>query len=46
VNIFELNPKMSSLTALKKAECQPVKIPGKDELPHQQMTAMSREFMP
>jgi len=29
---------MSGLSILKRAECQSVKIPGLDDLPHQQMT--------
>jgi len=33
---------MSGLSALKRAECRSVKIPGPDDLPHQQTTTMSR----
>ena len=36
---------MSDLSVLKRAECQSVKIPGLDDLPHQQTTTTSRELM-
>jgi len=36
---------MSGLSFLKRAEFQSVKIPGLDDLPHQQTTTMSREFV-
>jgi hypothetical protein len=36
---------MSGLSVLKRAECRSVKMPGQDDLPHQQMVTMSREFV-
>ena len=36
---------MSGLSVLKRAECQSVKIPGLDDLPHQQTMTMSTEFV-
>jgi len=36
---------MSGLSVLKRAECRSVKIPGLDDLPPQQTTTMSREFV-
>ena len=36
---------MSGLSILKRAECWLVKIPGLNDLQHQQMMTMSKEFM-
>jgi hypothetical protein len=36
---------MSGLSVFKRAECRSVKIPGLDDLPHQQTTTMSTEFV-
>jgi len=36
---------LGGLSFLKMAECRSVKIPGLDDLPHQQKTTMSREFV-
>jgi len=36
---------VSGLSVLKRAEYRSVKIPGLDDLPHQQTTTMSRDFV-
>ena len=36
---------MSGLSVLKRAECRSVKIPGLDDLPHQQTTTTWTEFV-
>ena len=36
---------VSGLSVLKRAECRSVKIPGLDDLPHQQTTTMARELV-
>ena len=36
---------MSGLSVLKRAECRSVKIPGLDDIPHQQTTTRLRDFL-
>ena len=44
-NVWDERSAMSGLSILKGAECWSVKIPGLNDLPHQQMMTMSRVFV-